>query len=253
MAHEQEVDIRAQGILKGLGELRALLEEPITRHALDLTNNAKTASQHDILNRTHRSLTQYLTLEGDLFYIGLLGHFSTGKSSTINSVLSAWRTKDERPTGLSPTDNTISLITRPANEKYLLGVIREGSVTIRSRPIDNPLLDTVVLVDTPGTGDPAQVEEIVRDFLPICDVILFFFSAASPLDTNDIPHLEQLHRRLTDMVSAYFSNASKNLQLLNDVADGIKSRAIEPSFTLLEKTRDSLQRIKQQVHEVEFG
>jgi hypothetical protein len=55
------------------------------------------------------------------------------------------------------------------------------------------------------------------------------------------------------MVSAYFSNASKNLQLLNDVADGIKSRAIEPSFTLLEKTRGSLQRIKQQVHEVEFG
>ena len=49
MAQEREVDIRAQGILKGLSELRALLEEPITRHALDLANNAKTASQHDIL------------------------------------------------------------------------------------------------------------------------------------------------------------------------------------------------------------
>jgi hypothetical protein len=137
VAQEQEVDVRAQNILTGLGELRALLEEPITRHALDLTNNAKTASQHDILNRTHRSLTQYLKLEGDLFYVGLLGHFSTGKSSTINSVLGAWNTVDERPTDQNPTDNTISLITRPANEKYLLGVIREGTVTIRSKPIDN--------------------------------------------------------------------------------------------------------------------
>jgi ribosome biogenesis GTPase A len=90
MAQEQEIDVRAQGILNGLSELSALLEEPITRHALDLNNNAKTANQHDILNRTHRSLMQYLKLEGDLFYIGLLGHFSTGKSSTINSMLSAW-------------------------------------------------------------------------------------------------------------------------------------------------------------------
>ena len=58
---------------------------------------------------------------------------------------------------------------------------------------------------------------------------------------------------VADKVSAYFSNASKNLQLLNDVADGIKARAIEPSFTLLGDTRDSLQRVRQQVHEVEFG
>jgi hypothetical protein len=117
----QEIDVRAQGILKGLGELQALLEEPITRHALELKKDARTAHQHDILNRTHRSLTQYLTLEGDLFYIGLLGHFSTGKSSTINSVLNTWGSDDERPTAQRPTDDTISLITRPPNEKYLWG------------------------------------------------------------------------------------------------------------------------------------
>jgi len=75
MAQEQDIDVRAQGILKGLGELQALLEEPIARHALELKKDFRTAYQHDILNRTHRSLMQYLTLEGDLFYIGLLGHF----------------------------------------------------------------------------------------------------------------------------------------------------------------------------------
>ncbi|WP_315805692.1 hypothetical protein [Bradyrhizobium sp. SZCCHNS3002] len=202
-AVEHAIDIRAEAILKGLSELQALLQEPITQNALDLDNNAKTAHQHNILNRTHRSLTQYLKLEGDLFYIGLLGHFSTGKSSTINSVLETWGSEFERPTDLNPTDDTISLITRPANEQYLLGVIREGTVPIRSKPIDNQLLDNIVLVDTPGTGDPALVEEIARDFLPICDVILFFFSAASPLDKDDMPLLEELHKRLP-FVPIYF-------------------------------------------------
>jgi 50S ribosome-binding GTPase len=227
MAQEQEIDARAQGILKGLGDLQALLDEPITRHALDLSNNAKTAHQHDILNRTYRSLTQYLRLEGDLFYVGMLGHFSTGKSSTINSVLDTWGTADERPTNQNPTDTTITLITRPKNEPYLLGVIREGTVTIRSKPIDNPLLENVVLVDTPGTGDPEQLEEIARDFLPICDVILFFFSGASPLDSNDRPLLEELHRRLP-FVPIHFI-VTRADELRNDILAAVSDDNIDPT------------------------
>jgi hypothetical protein len=63
----------------------------------------------------------------------------------------------------------------------------------------------------------------------------------------------ELAETVDDKVSAYFSDASKNLQLLNDVADKIKARAIEPSFKLLGDTRESLHRIRQQVHDVEFG
>jgi len=63
----------------------------------------------------------------------------------------------------------------------------------------------------------------------------------------------ELIETVTDKTSAYFSDASTNLQLLNDVADKIKATAIEPSFELLGDTRESLSRIRQQVHEVEFG
>lgn len=63
----------------------------------------------------------------------------------------------------------------------------------------------------------------------------------------------ELVESVTDKVSSYFSDATKNLQLLNDVADKIKARAIEPSFKLLGDTRESLDRIRKQVHEVEFG
>src|ERR1043165_1330497 len=37
---------------------------------------------------------------------------------------------------------------------------------------------------------------MARDFLPICDLVLFFFPATSPLDNTDMPLLSELHRRL---------------------------------------------------------
>ena len=60
----------------------------------------------------------------------------------------------------------------------------------------NMPLDKVVIADTPGSGDTQFVEEVARDFLPICDVILFFFSATSPLDKTDLPLLTEIHKRL---------------------------------------------------------
>lgn len=196
MARTSDIDVQAQAVLTGLRFLGELLEGKVARDALDLSKNAQTANQYDILSRVRKSLTQYLERDGDLFYVGLLGHFSSGKSSTINSLLGTWNTKQERETGLNPTDKTITLITHEKNIKSLLGVIREGHVTIRSLGVKNHLLDNLVLVDTPGTGDPHLIEEIARDFLPICDVILFLFSAASPLDQTDIPLLSELNRRL---------------------------------------------------------
>jgi predicted GTPase len=191
-----ETDVQAQSIGDGLKRLHDLLETPIARDTLDLAKNADTAAHHDVLRRLRQSLRQYLGRDGDLFYVGLLGLFSAGKSSTINSLLEAWKSKGERNTGLNPTDTTITLITQSKNSNSLLGVIREGHVTIRHEGVENPMLENLVLVDTPGAGDPQFLEEIARDFLPICDVILFLLSAANPLDKSDLPLLSELHKRL---------------------------------------------------------
>jgi len=112
MTQERDLDVQAQEILKGLKTLGELLEKPVARDALDLNKNATTSSRYEILRRLRQSLRQYLERGGDLFYVGLLGHFSAGKTSTINSLLSAWESKHERSTGLNPTDTTITLITR---------------------------------------------------------------------------------------------------------------------------------------------
>jgi hypothetical protein len=58
---------------------------------------------------------------------------------------------------------------------------------------------------------------------------------------------------VVEKVSSYFSDATKNLASLNDVASRIKQRAIEPSFSLLERTRESLDQVKRQIQTVEFS
>jgi predicted GTPase len=191
-----EPDNQTRAISSGLKKLQDLLGNPVAMSALELGKNAKAAAQYSILKRLSKSLLQYIERDGALFYVGLIGHFSAGKTSTINSLLETWKTEFERKTDFHPTDKTITLITREKNADSLLGVIREGHVPIRLQKIESPILDQIVLVDTPGTGDPEFFEEVARDFLPICDVILFLFSAASPLDASDVPLLKELHSRL---------------------------------------------------------
>src|SRR5207249_69799 len=54
----------------------------------------------------------------------------------------------------------------------------------------------LVIADTPGSGDPQVVNEMIQDFLPICDYILYFISAANPVDQADLPLLQQKTQKL---------------------------------------------------------
>lgn len=193
---DTSADLQCEAILKGLENLEAVLDKPVANETLDLKHNVAASEQKLLLVRLRKSLVQYLERSRNLVYVGLIGHFSSGKSSTINSLLFLSGTPDERPTTLNPTDKLITLITHKKNANSLIGIISHGSVPIRMQTIDNDLLNELVLADTPGTGDPHLLEELARDFLPICDLVLFFFSATSPLDATDIPLLTELHRRL---------------------------------------------------------
>ena len=53
--------------------------------------------------------------------------------------------------------------------------------------------------------------------------------------------------------SSYFSDAAKNFELLNAVASRIKEGAIEPSFVLLNRTRQSLDEVKKEIQSVDFS
>ena len=191
MAHSQ--DIGMSEVSKFLNALTNLIGTSPASHVLEVDRHDALANE---LIRLERSLDQYMTREHDLFYVGLMGHFSTGKSSTINSLLALAGTQHAREIGVNPTDRHVTLITHPRNTKSLIALNRESSVPIRTYPIESELLHTMVLADTPGAGDPALISDLMRDFLPVCDLILYFFSAASPLDSADMPVLEQMHERL---------------------------------------------------------
>jgi hypothetical protein len=61
--------------------------------------------------------------------------------------------------------------------------------------------------------------------------------------------IEEIHRQCAQ----YFTDASKNLDVLNTVAGKIKERAIEPSFELLDQTQRQLEYVKKEIDAVEFA
>jgi len=66
---------------------------------------------------------------------------------------------------------------------------------------------------------------------------------------NDyVSFINETHQQCT----SYFSDASKNLEILNTVAKKIKESAIEPSFALLDKTQKELDYVKKDVEAVDF-
>lgn len=188
----QNVDVQCKQILDGLKQLDECLSERITHDALELEVNSKTSRQKELLTRIKRSLIQYTDRGKDIVYIGFMGHFSSGKSSTINSLLILDDSSEEhRQTGLNPIDKTITLITNSENKDSIITITQEGMVPIRSSFINKEFLRNIVIADTPGTGDPVLDNAIAKDFLPICDLILYFFSATSPLDSADRLILEE--------------------------------------------------------------
>ncbi|MDA0812138.1 MAG: 50S ribosome-binding GTPase [Verrucomicrobia bacterium] len=185
-------------LLESLTQLRALVSgndnDNGNSKAFAVDEGAACHERFLELRRLERSLNQYQSRTGQqLTYVGLLGHFSAGKSSTINALLAG---AGERATGHHPTDRAVTLITHPQNAQDLIGMHRKGEVEVGASFQEHDFLRDVVLVDTPGSGDPLIVEEMVRDFLPICDHLVYVFSAAVPLDTTDLPILQKAHREL---------------------------------------------------------
>lgn len=206
-------DPQSEAILSGLRELEVILERPLADRALDLSENAATARHKEMLRRLKNSLVQFVERRGDLVYVAFIGHFSSGKSSTINSLLGLWQTKRARLVDLNPTDKVITLITHDANANSVLGIVNQGSVPTHLETVEHEFLRQLVLVDTPGTGDPHLMEEMARDFLPVCDLVLFFLSATNPLDSSDKPLLSELHKRLPFIPMLFVITRADELRL----------------------------------------
>ena len=223
--HEIQVD----NILLHAKTLKLITEDTLAKKVLEIDINAESSKNQDLLLRLIRSLEQYVNKEQTLMYIGFVGHYSSGKSSTINNLLALNSGLDKRNTGLNPTDKAITLITDTQNSNALILMNREGNhVPVRTSLIHNKHLSRLVIADTPGSGDPQVVNEMIQDFLPICDYVFYFISAANPIDQADLPLLKQKTDKLPFIPTIFIVTRTdefrinKMLPLVNENIDFAK-------------------------------
>lgn len=190
-------EIQIQKIFAKAKTLGQIIDEPLATKVSEIELNAASAQHRTGLMRLIKGLEQYINKEQSLIYIGFVGHYSSGKSSTINNLLGLKGTNGERATGLNPTDKAITLITENKNSGSLVMMNKESKlVPVRTLFIENPLLRSLVIADTPGSGDPEVINEMIQDFLPVCDYILYFISSTNPMDLADLPLLQQKNLKL---------------------------------------------------------
>lgn len=191
-------EIQIASLLERARVLKTLIEGPLENKVLEVELNSQSYTNKELLLRLIRSLDQYVNKKDHLIYLGFLGHYSSGKSSTINNLFGLLNTDKERSVGLNPTDKAITLLTSSKNSNDLIFMTRESSIVpVRTDLLDQLEFPNVVIADTPGSGDPQVVNEMIQDFLPICDYILYFIPSTNPMDQADLPLLEQKTHRLS--------------------------------------------------------
>jgi len=170
------------------------------RKILEVETNVDSKHQYQQLLRINNSLEQYIDKNQDLFYVGFLGSYSSGKTSTINSLLNLWGCDQCRKVSNNPTDTYISLISNSSNTDKIMSFSKEGAVPIRTLTnFDVDFLDKIVIMDTPGSGDPNILEAIVRDSLPLCDLIIYTLNATAPFTDIDRPFLLAQQEKLSNI------------------------------------------------------
>jgi len=215
-------DIRSNALLNGIKNLKGEFVSDLVENILEISTNPKSIENFNQLKRIERTIDQYRKRTNNLFYIGFLGHFSSGKSSTINTLLKLKDTIYEKETDHNPTDDQITLLTSTENNDDVIKLTRSGQVPVIISLIDgNSLLSDKVIMDTPGSGDPSTFEEIVRDSLPLCDLIIYCMSATHPLTNSDIPLLKEKEKHLSSIPTIFLitrGNEFKenNLKVLNN-------------------------------------
>jgi len=145
------------------------------------------------LNELKVTIDEFMQKGDNLFMVAFVGDFSTGKSTTINKLLE----QDIRKSSEHPTDNGITLISDNKNNHYLEKITTETKrIPVRKQMLDSELLKNMILVDSPGSGDKDIAHEVVREFMPLCDCIYYFFHPSHPFDESDIPFLKKKYEEL---------------------------------------------------------
>ncbi|MEO1942101.1 MAG: dynamin family protein [Campylobacterales bacterium] len=139
-------------------------------------------------------------MEGYQPKVAVVGEFSTGKSTLINSLIG----EKLLPTGFQPT--TKGVVTLKYGDPNLVIDREEGPIDwnrLRNREgaevelyYPAPLLKEFQLIDTPGSNDPSFLtEELLFQLMDRVDLVLFLFNGTQALKESERQLLTQLFRK----------------------------------------------------------
>ena len=147
----------------------------------------------------------------DKLTIGLLGHFSAGKTTALNLILSEnMPTNEDENTALAAylihgTNNEMSIVTKSGQTLVLK---KEDSKALDyaegkkrfpfARIFDyivkenrSQLLDKLTFIDTPGLGKNFQHSEPTINALQSCDAVIWFVKVSDSIGVSDLKFIKE--------------------------------------------------------------
>jgi len=189
---QNNMKIELDNLVKSIEELNS--EDGFKKSIFDIDNDKVFGTKYNYIKELSVTLEQFIQRKDNVLLVSFAGDFSTGKSSTINNLLEDSSIRD---TGYHPTDNAITLITDINNQEYIKRITTESKrVAIRPNVIESDILKNIVFVDTPGSGDVDVANEVIREFMPLCDFVFYFFHPAHSFDESDMPFLLKKYKEL---------------------------------------------------------
>ena len=149
----------------------------LDRERVLLTALGALLDRSDAPDTTRRRTEDLARSLDELFLLVVAGEFNAGKSTLVNALFGR-RVMEEGPV---PTTDKITVLRHgDADETH-----RRGEF-VTERTVPAPLLESLALVDTPGTNSIVlEHQALTEDFIPRADLVLFVTSYDRPLSESE--------------------------------------------------------------------